>query len=390
MRKLFVVTLLVLSLLLGTLPAFGLDTELKVYDYADLLTGDEENALMERAREIAQMHRFDVVVVTTEDTGGKTYIDYADDFYDQNGFGYGKNADGILFLMDMESGMPWITYRGKAIQILDVDDVLDAILDPYFDGNYYEAANAMMDRVSYSLSGEVRQAYADIDTSLKVYDDADLFTEEEERELRKWAQKIASEKKMDVVLVTTEDTLGKSSMAYADDFFDYNGFGYGPDYDGVLLLINMDIREVWISTTGRGITAFTDAAIDDILDEMELPLSNDQFYTAARIFLKKAEYYASHGFQKAAYHIPGLLFISFIVAGLAVLGMAAQNKTMKTTTPATYLVGDSFRLRDNRDIYIRTAVTKRSISSSSGSGSGGSSTHRSSSGRSHGGGGRKF
>lgn len=229
-----------------------------------------------------------------------------------------------------------------------------------------------------------------LDTAQKIYDDADLFTEEEERELGEWARKIASKKKMDVVVVTTDDTLGKSSMAYADDFFDYNGFGYGPDYDGVLLLINMEIREVWISGSGRGESVFNDETIDKILDKMEPSLRANQFYSATRIFLKNVEYYASHGFQKAAYHTPGLAFVSIIVAALTVIGMAAQNKAVKTTTPDTYLVGDSVRLRENRDIYIRTDVTTRSISSSSGGGSGRSSTHRSSSGRSHSGGGRRF
>ena len=229
-----------------------------------------------------------------------------------------------------------------------------------------------------------------LDTGLKVYDYADLFTPEEEDSLMEKAQIIASEKRMDVVVVTTDDTYGKSSMDYADDFFDYNGFGYGPGYDGVLLLIDIGDRMAWISTHGKGLRVFSDSRIDNILDKMEGHLKNDRFYKAADVFLDRVDYYLLSGFKKSVKHIPVYLVISVVVAGISVGVMASHNKGRKTVTADTYLDRESVRLRDNRDIYIRTSVTKRDISSSSGSSGGRSSTHRSSSGRSHGGGGRSF
>jgi len=229
-----------------------------------------------------------------------------------------------------------------------------------------------------------------LDTGLKVYDYADLFTREEEDALMEKAQRIASEKRMDVVVVTTDDTYGKSSMDYADDFFDYNGFGYGPGYDGVLLLIDIGDRMAWISTHGKGLRVFSDSRIDNILDKMEGHLKNDRFYKAADVFLDRVDYYLLSGFKKSVKHIPVYLVISVVVAGISVGVMASHNKGRKTVTADTYLDRESVRLRDNRDIYIRTSVTKRDISSSSGSSGGRSSTHRSSSGRSHGGGGRSF
>jgi len=229
-----------------------------------------------------------------------------------------------------------------------------------------------------------------LDTELKVYDYADLFEDEEEELLMDKAQRIAEDRRFDVVVVTIDDAEGKRSMDYADDFFDYNGFGYGRSYDGILLLIDMDNRIAWISTSGKGIDIFTDNRIDKILDKMEGHLKNDRFYSAADRFLTEVDYYTSGGFRKATWHIPGFLIISLIAAGISVAIMAAYNKGRKTITAETYLDRDSVNLRVSRDNFIRTAVTKRDVSSSSGSGGGGSSTHRSSSGRSHGGGGRRF
>ncbi len=43
--------------------------------------------------------------------------------------------------------------------------------------------------------------------------------------------------------------------------YDYCEYGYGADKDGVLLLISTEDNDVYISTCGYGITAFTDAGI---------------------------------------------------------------------------------------------------------------------------------
>ena len=67
---------------------------------------------------------------------------------------------------------------------------------------------------------------------------------------------------MDIVVVTVNTLDGKTPQAYADDFFDYNGYGIGPDRDGILLLVSMEDRDWYISTRGYGITAVTDAGLD--------------------------------------------------------------------------------------------------------------------------------
>ena len=92
-KRLFVLVMVMLFFLLSALPGFCqvvLDTGLKVYDYADLFTPEEEDSLMEKAQIIAAERRMDVAVVTTEYTYGKSSMEYADDFFDYNGFGYGS------------------------------------------------------------------------------------------------------------------------------------------------------------------------------------------------------------------------------------------------------------------------------------------------------------
>ena len=63
----------------------------------------------------------------------------------------------------------------------------------------------------------------------RVVDNANLLTASEEQELEKYLDSISEDLKFDIAVVTTDTINGKTPMAYADDFYDYNGYGYGDD-----------------------------------------------------------------------------------------------------------------------------------------------------------------
>ena len=89
----------------------------------------------------------------------------------------------------------------------------------------------------------------------KVYDNAGLLTDTQEAILQAESLRVAQAKSVDVILLTVADAGGKSAMEVADDFYDQNGFGYdAPNGTGILMLIDMDNREAWISTSGAAIT----------------------------------------------------------------------------------------------------------------------------------------
>ena len=242
-----------------------------------------------------------------------------------------------------------------------------------------------------------------------VADQAGLFTGEEAESLRQAAGTLGGKYSMDIVIVTTSNTEGKSSREYADDYFDYNGYGIGGERDGILFLIDYDNREAYISTSGNGIRYLTDERIERILDEVfNNGLTDGDNFGAANAFLKATESCLAAGIPENQYSEPepvaNTLSAAEAVAGAAVSGLfgfvifsATKNRYKGKPRP------DIFEYRKNsfvnmgiaEDNLINTYVTTRIIpkapppSSSSGS-SGRSTTHRSSSGRSHGGGGRKF
>lgn len=112
---------------------------------------------------------------------------------------------------------------------------------------------------------------------LPLFDEPDLMTDAQEASLAAKLERISEQYQMEVVVAAFETIDGASPMDYADDFYDYNGYGYGENRDGLILIVVMDSRDWWISTRGSAITAFTDAGIEYIGDQIVPYMSADDF-----------------------------------------------------------------------------------------------------------------
>ena len=256
-----------------------------------------------------------------------------------------------------------------------------------------------------------------IDTNVKIYDYAELIDDSKETSLSVLANDFKEKYSLDIAVVTIIDNEGKNAKDYADDFYDYNNFGCGNDKDGLLLLIDMDSREIRISTSGIAIKIFKDRVLDDMLDVIYDCVIDKRYNSAAEMFINDAKRYTeqslSEGYIKrnengtlykpfrlnlSFKHIAVFMIFAMVGGGITVAVMVRRNNTIRPSSKADlYAKNNSFELLEQQDIYKFSNVTKtqkvklESSGSSSGKSSGGgSSVHRSSSGRSHGGGGRKF
>lgn len=239
--------------------------------------------------------------------------------------------------------------------------------------------------------------------SQRVVDSADLMTQEEETQLLSKLNSIYETQQFDVVVVTVTDLEGKSAMAYADDYYDYNGYGYGSNKDGCLLLIKVaspDDREYWISTTGYGITALTDYGIETIGNDIVPHLKDGDYYGAADRFASDVEVYVKEAKNGKPYDVnhkkknyvksAGTAFaIAAVIMLIIVLSIKKSYKPVQFNRNASnYLVNGSLAINGSYDNFTYSNVTRTKIEKSSSSG--GSSTHSGSSGTSHGGGGGRF
>lgn len=236
-----------------------------------------------------------------------------------------------------------------------------------------------------------------------LFDEPDLLTEGEESELIAKLENICSQKQMEVVVAAFETIGDYTPMEYADDFYDYNGYGYGENRDGLILIIVMDTSDWWISTRGSAIPAFTDAGIDFIGKQIVPYLSDGDYYGAFNRFAEQCvafidqanagDPYDTHNLPKEAFD-KGMALVIALVAGLIIAAiytakLKGQLKSVQAQRAAAdYVKQNSMNVTESRDFFLYRKVNRTEKSSSSSSG--GSSTHRSSSGATHGGGGGKF
>lgn len=254
----------------------------------------------------------------------------------------------------------------------------------------------------------------------RVYDYADMLTEEEEQSLREYIAECEEKIQADIVIVTISESVeydlqdpdlpeafhakevGSTDWStamrdLADNFYDYNNYGYNKVHgNGVLLLDNSyeGQKGSWLSTCGNVYDYFGDYEIDQALYAVDDYIDESPYRA-----YKNCISYVTRTMEESQESMP-MTFAPWILVGLVVALIYAavnlhQNKAKDTTATNQYVDGKKPKINDTRDQYLRKNVVTRRIETSSSSGgsshrSGGhGGSHRSSSGVSHGGGGHR-
>lgn len=263
----------------------------------------------------------------------------------------------------------------------------------------------------------------------RVFDQAGLFSETEIIQLEEKIVQCRKSTKMDVVIVSAYADGERSAEEYADDYYDYGGFGVGKKASGVLLLYYMDGPgqpggECYISTAGTMINMLTDERIESILDDVYGDLGNRDFAGATEHFLEDVKAYVKEGVESGQYtydrdtgeivryHSIRLyeVAIAMVIAGILAGSVCLDIKKRYAMKQSSREVSNSlqayradcafhFSVAGDKMVnkYVRSVPIPRNTSSGSGgrghsgsSSAGRSTIHTSSSGSSHGGGGRRF
>ena len=233
--------------------------------------------------------------------------------------------------------------------------------------------------------------------SPRLADEAGLLSDTERTAVENRLDELSAQYGLDVVIVTTGSTGSSTPMEYADNYFDYND--YAPD--GVLLLVSMEDGDWWISTTGYGITAFTDAGIEYIGENIVPYLSDGEYGKAFTAFADLCDQFLSqarsgdpfdtHNLPKAPFKLVRNMIVALVVGLIAAFfATGSMKKKLKSVVQKAqandYVTPGSLQITQSRDFHLYTRLDRRE-KAQSGSGS---STHTSSSGTTHGGGGGKF
>ena len=239
----------------------------------------------------------------------------------------------------------------------------------------------------------------------RVIDNAELLSADERELLTSKLDEISTRQNVDVTVATTDTLDGLTVSDYAERFYESHNYGYGPDKDGTILLISMEDHDWYMATYGYAITAFTDAGIQYIGEEMTGDLSDGDFAAAFDIFADECDDFITQAKTGEPYDIDNepqkpmswfwipISLVAGIVLSLIVVGtMKSKLKTVRFQAAANnYVKAGSMNLTESRDIFLYNTMTKtKKEKNDSSSGGGGSSTHTTSSGSTAGGGGGKF
>jgi len=243
-----------------------------------------------------------------------------------------------------------------------------------------------------------------------VYDEADLLSDSEEEALDNQIYELIEETGWNIYAVTIDDAQGFSTAAFADALYeDWAGI----DTDGCLVLIDMDNREIYLSTSGIAIRYLYDERVESILDTGFSYVSDGEYASCLSEMISSAEYYYGEGIPEDQYNYDvetGAISEYYVLTGgeivvvllLAVLvgfgiykGISKSYKLNGTDYEYPYTKYGNVNLTKQTDQFLRQSVVHQRIQTNTNSGSGSgsnhrSSTHRSSGGGTHGGGGRKF
>lgn len=151
--------------------AFASEGASRLYDGADLLTDAEESSLLNKLDSVSEKHQVDFVIASVETAGNLTSDQYVKAFYEDNGYGYGADRDGVILLLVMEERDYRIYSKGlgaKAISDKDIKNIGSKIASSLTAENYADAFNDFVDECEYQVNGEINGFSFDFTKNLMI------------------------------------------------------------------------------------------------------------------------------------------------------------------------------------------------------------------------------
>ncbi len=234
-----------------------------------------------------------------------------------------------------------------------------------------------------------------VDASNKIYDFADILSDEDENELASLINGFTNETGLDFVFVSIDMpyTNEKENEDYSANFYDYNDFGIkNENYGGIILVRNKYEFDPYYVATEFGETQLycDESCLDIILDNIydyfrsgdikggitslihQVKNRYDRGYDEDKYFIDE------NGSLKEKYSLPYFTSIisGAIVSLLTMLGLVKKNKMIyKASNANDYLIQSSIEYLNKSDNFVSTITTHHTISSDSSSSGGGGHSH---------------
>lgn len=245
----------------------------------------------------------------------------------------------------------------------------------------------------------------------RIVDNVGILSDAEINDLTIQLDELSNKYNYDIVIYFSNDNSFKDDIvSEGSEFFDLNGYGYGDNHNGILLIVNYETRYFDVITTGDEVRNKYDGYLQECCDVIGQNISDNPVY-AISLFIDWVDtrfIYSDEDViidnpiseeelakQKTIRDLSISAVISIIISAITMIVLKGQLKTEgKKHNASQYTVPYSFNLRRSGDIFLYRTTSRRYIprkTNNNNSGNGFHISHTSSSGISHGsGGGHRF
>ena len=216
-----------------------------------------------------------------------------------------------------------------------------------------------------------------------VTDDAGILTAQEWESLERQAREISGKYDLGVYIITVEsyrDYSTEGVFEAAMGLYKEYSLGIGEQKDGLLLLLSMDDRDYSLITYGDfGNYAFNEAGRSKMTEFFLDEFGENEWYDGFVSYLSWSEDYletAKNGEPYSEDHEPMdasdrrmailirvaiILLVPLIIAGIWILVLTSQMKSVAEATRASAYISGNLRLSIDEDRYTHTTETRRKI-----------------------------
>lgn len=214
-----------------------------------------------------------------------------------------------------------------------------------------------------------------------VVDTTGLLTAEQAESLEAAAKECIESSGCGLYLVIVDDyksyTGNSSDMDGAISIYEGNNYGLGSEKSGIMLMMSMNDRHMYLLCNGDGSRALPDSENTDLRSELKDYFKNDQWYKGFKFYMENASrqiyvnaianhkkldnsFYSSYMMKTRLIGVGVCMLIGLIIAAVVTLLLKLQLRSVAQKTEAGLYIGkEGLQLSARQDRF--TGTTKRRV-----------------------------
>ncbi len=244
-------------------------------------------------------------------------------------------------------------------------------------------------------------------TTQRVFDYGEVLSVDQEASLEELIATREKQTNSDIVIVTLDESLedyAKSydpyaygndyTMIYADNFYEQYIFGYNEPYGNGVMLVDNWFREddgyiySWMLTSGNAMSKYSSSQIDSLLNEALANVDDDPYGAYTKFINLYYQDMSGNFVVMPSYYLIALA-VALLGAIIATVLHLKRNKGISTVTPYTYSSQEQTIVKESKDDYTHTTISRVYSPVQKSRSGGGGGSHSSGGGHSFGGGGHR-